>query len=260
MIEDWMICEIDDCNELIESFDVGKCKKHLEKKFVRRLGGSTGVCSVEGCNNQRKCKGYCTFHYERYRRDIPLDLPSGRWAHLTGVSKCSISWCENPRADRGEQGKLSLCVAHSNLKSKWGVAEPIVKCLACELHYGIKPAPKGRNKWQMCDDCYELRKYAPTHTTLYRHSLSLPDWIKLYLIQAGKCGRCKRSDRKLVIDHDHSCCPTPNRLVDRSIGDAFISCGKCIRGLLCGDCNLLVGKFEKNRESILEYLSSTRAC
>jgi hypothetical protein len=36
----------------------------------------------------------------------------------------------------------------------------------------------------------------------------------------------------MVVDHDHACCP------------GIKSCGKCVRGLLCVACNILVGHYE----------------
>ena len=51
--------------------------------------------------------------------------------------------------------------------------------------------------------------------------------------------------KAIVIDHDHSCCP------------GSTSCGKCVRGVLCGECNLMIG-LGKDRQDILvsasEYL------
>lgn len=41
-----------------------------------------------------------------------------------------------------------------------------------------------------------------------------------------------------VVDHDHACCP-PKR-----------SCGKCVRGALCRNCNLGLGYF-KDRPDVL---------
>lgn len=56
--------------------------------------------------------------------------------------------------------------------------------------------------------------------------------------------------RRLAIDHDHNCCP------------GSYSCGNCIRGLLCGECNKLVGIMEKKpilmSNIVKEYLSSPK--
>ncbi|MFJ6281387.1 endonuclease domain-containing protein [Arthrobacter subterraneus] len=48
---------------------------------------------------------------------------------------------------------------------------------------------------------------------------------------------------RLSIDHDHACCP----------GD--YSCGKCIRGLLCPNCNRGLGLF-KDDAALLQSASS----
>ena len=42
-------------------------------------------------------------------------------------------------------------------------------------------------------------------------------------------------DRSLQVDHDHNCCPTE------------ITCGKCIRGAVCSQCNVNIGKYEQGK-------------
>lgn len=39
------------------------------------------------------------------------------------------------------------------------------------------------------------------------------------------CQRAKGTSKRLAVDHDHACCVGPK------------SCGKCVRGLVCGPCN-----------------------
>ena len=53
-------------------------------------------------------------------------------------------------------------------------------------------------------------------------------YAALYAAQGGRCAICQRSTgqrKRLAVDHDHRCCPGP------------VSCGRCVRGLLCGPCN-----------------------
>lgn len=65
--------------------------------------------------------------------------------------------------------------------------------------------------------------------------------------QGGMCAICKGppNRRGLFVDHDHACCPGQR------------TCGKCIRGLLCNNCNFLIGLAKEDREvlrSAAEYI------
>lgn len=66
---------------------------------------------------------------------------------------------------------------------------------------------------------------------------------------AGGCGATGKS-RRLAVDHDHSCCP------------GTISCGRCVRGLLCSRCNRFIGHLGDNPEALrglAEYLENPPA-
>ena len=58
---------------------------------------------------------------------------------------------------------------------------------------------------------------------------------------ALKCGCeiCGKVVPSLDVDHDHNCCPFNKR-----------SCGECIRGFLCGDCNRALGLFRDDVDSL----------
>jgi hypothetical protein len=40
-------------------------------------------------------------------------------------------------------------------------------------------------------------------------------------------------NNNLQVDHDHNCC------------NGIITCGKCVRGIICPGCNMAVGKYEE---------------
>lgn len=57
--------------------------------------------------------------------------------------------------------------------------------------------------------------------------------------QDGKCPICLLPLTKPVIDHDHRCCSGKE------------SCGKCVRGALCGKCNAGIGLLGDNPDALL---------
>lgn len=57
----------------------------------------------------------------------------------------------------------------------------------------------------------------------------------------NKCEICKKPFNSTPhIDHDHSCCTSD------------YTCGKCFRGLLCGNCNYGLGHFKDSPEALRE--------
>jgi hypothetical protein len=65
--------------------------------------------------------------------------------------------------------------------------------------------------------------------------------------QGGVCAICGTADpggdRRFHVDHDHSCCPGSK------------SCGKCVRGLLCRNCNFALGFFGDDPDVLVAALS-----
>lgn len=79
-----------------------------------------------------------------------------------------------------------------------------------------------------------------------KHGILLEDYEAMLLIQGGRCATCgvvaARQPTSLHIDHDHSCCP------------GTFSCGRCVRGLLCSNCNNTLGRV-KDDPSLLRSLA-----
>lgn len=96
--------------------------------------------------------------------------------------------------------------------------------------------------------CKECSKTLGHITNLKRFNLSKEQYVDLEKSQNNVCAICKNPEqkkRRLSVDHDHSCCNGP------------FSCGKCIRGLLCSNCNTFLGNAKDNIEilkSAIEYL------
>lgn len=83
----------------------------------------------------------------------------------------------------------------------------------------------------VCKDCKRWRYIK------FRHNISKEKFMRILQAQHGLCpigGEKLELDKKICVDHDHSCC----------IGSR--TCGECIRGLLCDKCNRGLAHFEDN--------------
>lgn len=90
----------------------------------------------------------------------------------------------------------------------------------------------------VCADCRkdkrdkEKRREYQRGRKLAMYGLTQADFDALLDRQQNACAICTTAEpgtKGWHIDHDHACCP--------GVG----SCGNCVRGLLCGKCNLLLG-------------------
>lgn len=84
-------------------------------------------------------------------------------------------------------------------------------------------------------------------TMKWKYGITYDDYDRMLAEQKGKCAICESPESKgrgrFHIDHDHSCCPTQK------------TCGKCIRGLLCSNCNTKLSVIENGwAGKAIEYL------
>jgi Recombination endonuclease VII len=88
-----------------------------------------------------------------------------------------------------------------------------------------------------------------------RYGITEAQYLQMLEDQGYACAICGRpfgEDDRVCWDHDHSCCPVPASGHTRS-------CGKCLRGLLCVQCNTRLGWLETYGNTIGAYLEQGRA-
>lgn len=136
------------------------------------------------------------------------------------------------------------------------------KCMTCREWKSVdefgKRADRGDAPLSYCKECNRgnVQTWAQSRKgqesrlrSTFNVSLA---WYEAKLEEQGfACALCRRPTSELRnilgVDHDHTCCPTAR------------SCGKCVRGLLCFDCNVALGKFRDDIDLLrraIAYLSA----
>lgn len=130
---------------------------------------------------------------------------------------------------------------------------PTRLCKDCEPG-STRPTPHPGPRCVTHHRVFKKAQKARTHDQYVQRTYGLRPGVyaRLWLFQGGKCYICQKATgaaRKLAVDHDHTCCPGP------------VSCGECVRGLLCGPCNKdVIGRLGAAAlQRAIDYLQSPPA-
>ena len=96
------------------------------------------------------------------------------------------------------------------------------------------PGPRCATHWRMKRSADRARAHELRVAKVY--GLAPGQYEALYASQLGRCAICvvaTGKTKRLAVDHDHECCDGPT------------SCGQCVRGLLCGPCNQMIGRYRE---------------
>ena len=89
----------------------------------------------------------------------------------------------------------------------------------------------GRYKHGRCGEA----EYGSTQQLWRRYKMTPEHYNAKLEAQGNHCALCQTvrlKIRRMPVDHDHGCC------------EGNTSCGKCVRGILCQQCNVALGYLE----------------
>lgn len=202
----------------------------------------TKLCSIEGCERPASSKGYCRLHYKRL------------WRHGDPLHTVSL----DERKYRAPRRSVLTQPTQHELGRK--------TCVRCQRELPIemfsRRADRQNGYSRFCYPCgaenqRERMQVHPDPVLMKRkqrlrtYGLTIEAYDAMVLAQGGACASCKRPGERLGVDHDHACCPK------------LPTCGRCTRGLLCGNCNVMLGHAGDLPERLrlgAEYLEMYRAC
>lgn len=215
------------------------------------------LCLVAGCTKMHRAKGYCTKHYDNFRRHGDPLYVRPQPTRICSISECkgrkfAREWCrkhydrwerygdpltEPPERIKDEERACSLC-AEVKPKEAFRVAERVTRTGQRRKYFeGV------------CKDCQYVQNlewtYANTERrNVYAERQRAAKFVRLYGPDAlplhearengARCENCghvpEEGSRSLHIDHDH--------ITGR------------VRGLLCHHCNTALGALQENRARI----------
>ncbi len=196
-------------------------------------------CSVESCQQAVFACNYCKRHYQKWHTyGDPL---SGR-TNKKNSGGCLVEDCINVHC------ALGYCEKHYKRVRSHGdptadgrrtVVDGLLRCGRCNLNKLINE--------------FTLNRSQPTGFSIYckpcRRSIDMfqnfglteQRFQDLLIAQENQCAICCTIEPHLGqwhVDHDHSCCPGKR------------SCGNCVRGILCLQCNLSLGGFRDDIKTL----------
>jgi hypothetical protein len=215
--------------------------------LVRRA--APGRCPRCGHKPKPHRRGFLPFCSELCQDDLrpPCDFPPC----LELAQQFGLCWGHDQQR---RAGKPLALLRPSGVRGAAGLRDPEGRklCRDCgewrlEGDYHRRSAsPDGLSPY--CKMCWSARDM------LSKHNITMATYQEMVAAQGGACRICREGPSRsngdrLCIDHDHGCCPEDGR-----------SCGRCIRGLLCGGCNVGIGMLREREDLFLRaaaYVAGT---
>jgi len=189
--------------------------------MIDNVQDSNDLCIFADCNKTVHAKRLCHNHYrEKKRRDLGAKKQEKR-PQFCIVKKCTK-----------KHYSLNYCSSHyyrflntGNISAEVPIKKLIYNKVDCDVPY--------------CSNKHKAVRLCGTHDATKRtYNLTSEQLITMLSNPCEVCG----SLENLTIDHDHECC------------NKRISCGKCVRGTLCQNCNRSMGQ-AKDNPTILRLLA-----
>ena len=180
---------------------------------------ANATCKEPGCTRARVARGWCQSHYgKRYRAGlIQPELPLTERHSLSEVDA---------------EARRAVCAVCGPVAIRLRTGGRASECMT------VRRRNRGKGK--------KGRRASPEAARRYRlrSKYGISD-LRDVSDDPGTCPICRRTDQPMNVDHDHSCCPGKS------------SCGDCVRGVICRDCNWGIGRFRDDPDALaraIDYL------
>ena len=208
------------------------CAAHRNERERKRLAIAGRPCGVDGCQAERVVgHSYCLEHkraaqrksdnarrraqgsVERIPKRPPADVPEGH------------KWCWGC-AELGRDAVKPVDEFHLDTQKSDGLQ---TKCKVCQYE---------RYQERLEADPEHVRSISSRSQAKHRrrrvYGMDEEQFLARLAAQGGVCVGCLQPPLRPVIDHDHGCCG-PNK-----------ACEKCVRWILCSNCNSTLGFSHEN--------------
>ncbi len=182
-------------------------------------------CSVPGCVKPAKSLGWCFMHYERNRKN---GTPGNAQSLIAEKNSACVVCGEIVKPGSGRRKHCSNACQQVDSRTK-GARPSTFACRLCGKDVDLTRRIGGRLPRTDTVWCRDCGRESPEAMRFKNWGVS-PDRYAAALERG--CEICGDKPDVLHVDHDHSCC-----------GKRSSTCGKCVRGFLCGSCNRALGMF-----------------
>jgi hypothetical protein len=166
-----------------------------------------------------------------------------------GIASNEDERCCVPGCLQIKRYRKTFCFGHLKMLEQGRSFDRVCKMCGSEFIY-LSRSLNGEGRFSRCQSCQSLfKKFKQFTPSIAVHNLSILQFMELLELQNNSCALChNRTVSDLHIDHDHKCCSVKQY------------CGHCVRGLLCHNCNCMIGFYENHKGDLMievfeEYLA-----